>query len=222
MRNSTVPVVILPGPPSKSTTVFIQFTMKKITVLLGLLMTFSTMFAQTFTITGRVVDENQSPLPGVSVFVEGTTNGTITDLDGNFTLSIDRATVKYVTFSFVGYYKVRQPISEGVTDYQIMLTPEITNLDEIVVIGYGTQRKSDVTVSISSVKAKDIASPSVLSLDQSLQGQAAGVVVSQSTGKPGAPVSIRIRGTTSINGLNEPLYVIDGVPIITNASDLSS
>lgn len=200
----------------------IQLNMKKITFLLGLLLTFSTMFAQTVTIKGRVVDENKSPLPGVSVFVEGTTIGTTTDLDGNFTLSIDRATVKYITFSFVGYNKVRQPVSEGITDYQIMLTPEITNLDEIVVIGYGTQRKSDVTVSISSVKAKDVASPSVLSLDQSLQGQAAGVVVSQSTGKPGAPVSIRIRGTTSINGLNEPLYVIDGVPIITNASDLTS
>jgi hypothetical protein len=87
--------------------------MKKITFLLGLLMTFSTMIAQTITVKGKVVDENKSPLPGVSVFVEGTTIGTITDLDGNFTLSIDRNTVKYITYSFVGYNKVKQPVSEA-------------------------------------------------------------------------------------------------------------
>ncbi|NLE35310.1 MAG: TonB-dependent receptor [Bacteroidales bacterium] len=173
-------------------------------------------------IHGKVVDEDKVPMPSVTVVIDGTTTGTVTDAEGKFTLTADKSTARTITCSFVGYSKTSVNLADGVTYYEFTMVPETTELDAIVVIGYGTQRKEDVTVSISSVRAKEIDSPAITSLDQSLQGQASGVVVSQSSGKPGAPVSIRIRGTTSINGTNEPLYVIDGIPIITDPAELTT
>lgn len=196
--------------------------MRKIIALILLVLPLKIILAQEVTISGKVTDENNEPLPGVSVFIEGTTIGTSSNINGDYSLAVNISTAKTVSFSFVGYKKISRDIQYGVTTYNISMIAETIDLDEIVVIGYGTQRKEDVSVSISTVKAKDVASPGVTSIDQSLQGRAAGVVVSQSTGKPGAPVSIRIRGTTSINGTNEPLYVVDGIPIITETSSLSS
>ena len=196
--------------------------MKNTITLALLFLSINTIFAQEISIRGKVVDEKNVPLPGVSVIIEGTIIGTNTNVDGEFSLTVDKKIAKTINFSFVGYSKISKKILEGITYYDIIMMPEITELSSVIVIGYGTQRKEDVTVSISSVKAKELSSPAITSLDQSLQGQASGVVVSQSTGKPGAPVSIRIRGTTSINGTNEPLYVVDGIPIITNAADLTS
>jgi len=182
----------------------------------------NTLFAQEATIRGKVVDEDMLPLPGVAVVVDGTTTGTLTNAAGEFTLTINKSTARTISSSFVGYTRASQSVVEGKTFYEFTMAFETTELDAVVVIGYGTQRKGDVTVSISSVKAKELDSPAITSLDQSLQGQASGVVVSQSSGKPGAPVSIRIRGTTSINGTNEPLYVIDGIPIITDPTELTT
>jgi TonB-linked SusC/RagA family outer membrane protein len=196
--------------------------MKNIISFILLFLSINTVFAQEITIRGKVVDEKQIPLPGVSVIIDGTTTGTNTNIDGEFLLTVEEKSAKTISFSFIGYSRISKKILYGVTYYEIIMTPEITELDAVVVIGYGTQRKEDVTVSMSSIKVKELSSPAITSLDQSLQGQASGVVVSQSTGKPGAPVSIRIRGTTSIYGTNEPLYVIDGIPIITDASDLTS
>jgi len=177
---------------------------------------------QNIILKGTVVDENQTPIPGVSVFIEGiTTIGTITNNNGEFKLEVKKDTTQKLVFSFIGYLTEKIPIGNQTT-VKVMLIPDILNLDEVVVVGYGTQRKGDISVAISTVNLKGIESASVISLDQTLQGQAAGVVVSQSTGKPGAPVSIRIRGTTSINGINEPLYVIDGIPIITNPDDMTT
>jgi len=173
-------------------------------------------------LTGVVKDDNEEALPGVSVTIEGTDQGVITNLDGEFRIEVDPAVAKFISFSFVGFNTDTRELSGGVTFFDISLSPKYTELDDVVVIGYGTQRRGDVTASIASVKAEDVASPVNTSLDQALQGQAAGVVVIQSTGKPGAPVSVRIRGTTSINGTNEPLYVIDGIPIITKAEELTS
>jgi len=178
--------------------------------------------AQTITLTGLVKDEQNVPLPGVSVYIEGTTQGVITNLDGEFSIEVDRSVAKVISFSFVGFNLASRAITGDVTFYEIQLEPKFTQLDDVVVIGYGSQRRGDVTVSISSVNADDVSSPVNTSLDQALQGQAAGVVVVQSTGKPGAPVSVRIRGTTSINGTNEPLYVLDGIPIITKSEELTS
>lgn len=196
--------------------------MKKILISTFFTLLSFALLAQEITIKGRVLDENNVPLPGVTVLVEGTSTGTTTSTDGTFSISINKSATGAILFSFMGYGKQRLELVEGKTYYEIALKPETTEMEEVIVIGYGTQRKKDVSVSISTVKAEAVSSPAILSLDQSLQGQAAGVVVSQSTGKPGAPVSIRIRGTSSINGNNEPLYVIDGLPIITNASDLTS
>jgi TonB-linked SusC/RagA family outer membrane protein len=182
----------------------------------------NTLFAQETAIRGKVVDEDNLPLPGVAVVVDGTTTGTLTNAAGEFTLTINKSTARTISCSFVGYTRTSQSVVEGKTFYEFTMAFETTELDAVVVIGYGTQRKGDVTVSISSVKAKELDSPAITSLDQSLQGQASGVVVSQSSGKPGAPVSIRIRGTTSINGTNEPLYVIDGIPIITDPTELTT
>lgn len=196
--------------------------MKYSILFLAFILFASTAFTQEVTIRGKVVDEDKAPMPSVAVVIEGTTTGTMTDADGMFTLAIDKGTARTITCSFVGFSKNSTRIVEGVTYYEFTMVSETTELDAIVVIGYGTQRKEDVTVSISTVKAREIDSPAITSLDQSLQGQASGVVVSQSSGKPGAPVSIRIRGTTSINGTNEPLYVIDGIPIITDPSELTT
>jgi TonB-linked SusC/RagA family outer membrane protein len=187
-----------------------------------LLLFVNTALARQVTIRGRVVDENKVPMPGVTVVIDGTTIGTITNADGEFSLSTDIGKAASISCSFVGDARNTKAISDAVTYYEFIMVPETTELDQIIVIGYGTQRKGDVTVAISSVKAEELDSPVITSLDQALQGQAAGVVVSQSSGKPGAPVSIRIRGTTSINGTNEPLYVIDGIPIITDPSQLTT
>jgi TonB-linked SusC/RagA family outer membrane protein len=178
--------------------------------------------AQNVVLTGTVRDEGGTPLPGVSVVIVGTMHGVITGPEGEFRIEVDRSEAKTISFSFVGYKPESRELTGGVTTFDIQLTPSYTQLDDVVVIGYGTQKRGDVTVAISSVNAEDVASPANVSLDQALQGQAAGVVVLQSTGKPGAPVSIRIRGTTSINGTNEPLYVVDGIPIITKAEELTS
>ena len=196
--------------------------MKKIFILLVLLLPLTGILAQTLTIRGIVYDDSNIPLPGVAVFIEGTTQGAVTNLEGEFELTVDRGTAKVINFSYVGFNTASREITGDITYYEVHLEPKFTELDDVVVIGYGTQRRGDVTVSISSVDADAIASPVNTSLDQALQGHAAGVVVTQSTGKPGAPVSIRIRGTTSINGTNEPLYVVDGIPIITKAEELTT
>lgn len=196
--------------------------MKKITVIIYLLLSVKILFSQTILLKGIVIDETKTPLPGVSVFIEGTTNGTTTNINGVFELSVKGDITGKLVFSFVGYSTKTFEINGETLYYKVDLILESTELDEVIVVGYGTQKRGDVTASISTVKAKDIASAAVTSLDQSLQGLAAGVVVSQSTGKPGAAVSIRIRGTSSINGVNEPLYVIDGLPIISNSGEMTT
>lgn len=196
--------------------------MKNIISFILLFLSINSVFAQEITLKGKIVDEKKTPMPGVSVIIDGTTRGATTNIDGEFTLTIEEKIAKSINFSFIGYTKISKEITAGIRYFEITMEPEVTALDDVVVIGYGTQRKEDITVSMSSIKVKELSSPAVTSLDQSLQGQASGVVVSQSTGKPGAPVSIRIRGTTSIYGTNEPLYVIDGIPIITDATSLTT
>jgi TonB-linked SusC/RagA family outer membrane protein len=196
--------------------------MKRSIIVFFLMILMHSAFSQALTIKGTVKDDQGVPLPGVSVFIEGTTKGAVTNLEGEFSIDVDPSIDKSIIFSYVGFKSEKRAIGSGITNYDITLVPALTQLDDVVVIGYGTQRRGDVTVSISSVNAEDVASPVNTSLDQALQGQAAGVVVMQSTGKPGAPVSVRIRGTTSINGTNEPLYVVDGIPIITKPEELTT
>lgn len=169
--------------------------------------------AQGTRVIGKILsgDDNQ-PLPGVSVLEKGTTNGTVTDIDGAYSLNVPANAI--LVFSFVGY--VPQEITvggRGIID--LTLSPDMASLGEVVIVGYGTQRKVEVTGSISSVKGKDLQNVSVPSFDAALQGRVAGAQVMQSSGIPGSAVRMRIRGQASISGNSEPLYVVDGVPITT-------
>lgn len=171
-------------------------------------------------IKGVVCDENGEPIIGASVVVKGTSTGTISDLDGNFNLSVPDKSV--IVVSFVGYKTQEIKANSLKNGFKVVMYDDTEVLDDVVVIGYGVQKKSDLTSAVASVKADEIASTSVTSLDQGLQGRAAGVVVLNTSGQPGAGTSIRIRGTSSINGNNEPLYVIDGVPVISDSGTFST
>ena len=170
-------------------------------------------------IKGVIYDDKGEPVIGASVVVQGTSNGTISDLDGNFTLSVPEGSV--IEISFVGFETQKIKVAQK-SDFHIVLHDDTELLDEVVVVGYGVQKKSDLTSAVASVKADEIVGTSVTSLDQGLQGRAAGVVVLNTSGQPGAGTSIRIRGTSSINGNNEPLYVIDGIPVISDAASFST
>lgn len=168
------------------------------------------------TITGTVSD-TEGPLAGASVVVKGTTNGVSTDFDGNFTIQASPDDV--LLFTYIGY--TPQEITVG-NQTQIIVTLEAGNkLDEVVVIGYGTQRKSDLTGSVASVSSEEITQIPTSRVDQVLQGRAAGVQVTQGSGAPGAGTTIRIRGGNSITGSNEPLFVIDGI-VVGNNFDLNN
>ncbi len=158
---------------------------------------------------------DNSTIPGVNITVKGTILGTVTDLHGNYEIDVDENGV--LVFSFVGYKNVTVNVG-GRSIIDIVLEEDIQALDEIVVIGYGVVRKSDLTGSLSSVSGEEISKVPVTSFDQALQGRAAGVQVRQVTGKPGGETSVRIRGTSSITAGNEPLYVIDGMMITSNSS----
>ncbi|QNL52094.1 TonB-dependent receptor [Olivibacter sp. SDN3] len=161
-------------------------------------------------ISGRVTDQSNQPLAGVTVSVQGdTTNGTSTDENGSFRLTVSDEAV--IMFSFTGY----RPHEEGLKGREtinVSLVPQQEALDEVVVVGYGTVRRRDLTGSVAQVKAQEVNAFPAANLLQSLSGRAAGVQVAQSTGAPGPPLNVRIRGGNSIQGSNEPLYVIDGFP----------
>lgn len=167
--------------------------------------------AQYRTISGTVTDaDDGSYLPGVNVTIPGTTKGSVTDSKGHYSIDIPQE-AEMLMYSFVGYETVKLPV-KGLTVIDVKLS-EGVSIDEVVVVGYGTIKKSDLTGSVSSVSLEDIESQPVTSIDQAINGRAAGVQVTQTTGEPGSATIIRIRGGNSILGGNEPLYVIDGFPI---------
>lgn len=165
------------------------------------------------TITGNVTDDQGLPLPGVTVSITGTKLGTVTDTRGNYQLNVpDANTQGTITFSFIGFAK--QVVSIGnKTTINVSLKADNNKLNEVVVIGYGAQKRADVNGAISSVTAKDIENIPQSSVDQMIQGKAAGVTVTNGSGAPGSAASVHIRGITSLSGSNEPLYVVDGVYI---------
>lgn len=161
------------------------------------------------TITGKIIDVQDKPIVGVNIVEKGTSNGTVSDVEGNFSLKASPNAILQITY--IGY--LAQEIStEGKNSFTIVLVEDTKALDEIVVIGYGIVRKSDLTGSVSTVKGTDLNAFPVANITQALAGRATGVQVLQNTGRPGASISLRIRGTNSIMGGNEPLYVIDGFP----------
>jgi TonB-dependent starch-binding outer membrane protein SusC len=169
--------------------------------------------AQDRTVTGKVTSSDDgSPLPGVNVSIKGTTQGTVTGTDGTYKIGVSGNPT--LIFSFVGFK--RESISVGnKTSADVTLTSDASNLDEVVVVGYGTQSTRGLTTSVSKVDAKQIADRPLTGLDQAMQGAAAGVNVTNNSGTPGGGVSVNIRGIGSITGSSQPLYVVDGVPINT-------
>lgn len=177
------------------------------------------------TITGTVLDESGTGLPGVSVVVKGTQKGTSTDTDGKYRLSIPDGNAATIVFSFVGYASQEVAVgNRSVVD--VRLVSDDKSLNEVVVVGYGTVKKSDVTGSVAKVGEAAIKATPIVSLDRAMQGRAAGVQVTQSSARPGGSSTIRIRGTGSVNASNDPLYVIDGFPTTglnsINADDIES
>jgi TonB-linked SusC/RagA family outer membrane protein len=181
------------------------------------------MSAQENSITGKVVDNAGLPLPGVNVHVKGTTKGTQTDFDGNFTLNV--ASKSTLVFSFIGMDEVSVE-TENKRNLKVVLKPASQALDEIVVVGYGTKKKSDVISSVASVKPNDMLKVATSDVGEMLRGKAAGVQVTLADGGPGSSSSIQIRGKKSINGSNEPIVIADGIVIGSindiNANDIAS
>ena len=173
------------------------------------------------TITGTVTDLSTGEgLPGVNILVKGTSIGTITDVDGNYRLTTpDDA--ETLVFSSVGYISEEVAIDNRTT-INLEMAPDIQSLSEVVVVGYGTQDKEDVTGSVSTLDVSDVKGVNITSADQLLQGRLAGVNVKQASAAPGGLTSVRIRGSNSFLGSNEPLYVIDGVPVFNDAQELTT
>lgn len=181
-------------------------------VFLCSLVSFSA-FAQERTITGTVTDKDGMGLIGVNILQKGTANGTVTDIDGNYSVQLKEGN-DILVYSYTGYEATEEKVgSRSQVDVVMNLG---TTLDEIVVVGYGRQKKSDLTGSVATVSAEDITKVPVSRVDQALQGRAAGVQVTQTNGSPGAGTVIRVRGGNSITGSNEPLWVIDGIVVGTN------
>ncbi len=162
------------------------------------------------TVTGTVIDELNEPVIGANIMEKGAVNGTVTDIDGKFSLSVPDNAILQI--SYIGYNSKEVPVA-GTNTLTIRLTEDTKILDEVIVIGYGTRDKRSLTSSLSNIRNKDIKDLKTSSMEQLIKGQAAGVMVTQSTGHPGAGVTIRVRGTGSINAQNDPLYVVDGMPI---------
>lgn len=182
---------------------------KLASVFLLLIITASAAFAQR-TVTGTVNDSQGNPMPGVNILKKGTTEGTSSDADGKF--SIEAAAADVLVFSFIGY--TSQELTVGTqTNFTINLQEDVKALQEVVVVGYGEMRRSDLTTAQTSISSKDIARTVNTTIEQAIQGRAAGVYVTQNTGAPGGALSVNIRGINSISGSNEPLYVVDGVQI---------
>ena len=197
---------------------------KLLSVLFLLSFTLASVYAQDIQVKGTVVSGTDDfPLPGVSVVVKGTTKGVITDIDGNFVISVPSNAV--LSFTYIGFKSQEVPV-EGKTTLNVVLNEDTETLEEVVVVGYGVQKKSVVTASIAKVSADDLENKAPVRMDNALKGLAAGVDVTSSSGQPGASPRVRIRGIGTINN-SDPLYIVDGMPIsggldFVNPNDIES
>ncbi|WP_420149441.1 SusC/RagA family TonB-linked outer membrane protein [Spirosoma sp.] len=171
------------------------------------------------TVSGQVLDEKGNGLPGVSVVVKGSAKGTNTDEQGNYKIAVPNAQ-SVLVFSFVGYQSKEVPVA-GKTTLNVSLTAGDQTLNEVVVVGYGSQLKKEVTGAVQTVSAAEIKDLPVSQIGQKLQGRLAGVQINQTTGKPGQGINIRIRGQVSVSAGSDPLYVVDGFPITGNIAQLN-
>lgn len=182
-----------------------------LTLLLAFMVQFS--FAQQKTVSGTVTDDLGLPLPGVNIVVQGTTSGTQSDFDGNYSISV--AVGQTLVFSYVGFTTRQVPVTAATNTVSIRLEPDADVLEEVVVTAFGrTMTRNELTSSVVTVSSEDIAKAPFSSAENALQGRVSGLQVNTASGTPGAVAQIRIRGIQSITASNEPLYVIDGVPVI--------
>ena len=177
--------------------------------LLTLILTIN-LYAQNTTLKGVIVDETDTPLIGATVQVKGTSTGSITDFDGNYTIKANKGAV--ITFSYIGY-KTQEIKFTGQPTVNIKMVPDNQTLDEVVVVGYGTMKRSDLTGSVASIAAKDVEGFKTSSVAGALGGQIAGVQITSTDGTPGAGFSINIRGVGTLTGDSSPLYIVDGFEV---------
>jgi TonB-linked SusC/RagA family outer membrane protein len=206
---------------------YLNFTIMKMKIylLVGLLLLSNWGLAQSKTVTGKVIDaETNEPLPGVNVSVKSTSRGTITNLDGEYTIEASQNDV--LAFSFIGYKTLEIPVGTQ-SSITASLNIDIETLSEVVVVGYGEQKKKVVTGAISSVSSDQLETLPVNNVGQALQGRASGITIASNSGQPGEGATIRVRGITTLNN-NDPLWVVDGVVVdnggigYLNQSDIAS
>lgn len=193
-------------------------------ILPGVILIFCCVFqamAQERTVSGKVVSsENSTTVPGVAVALKGTTNGTITNEEGGYRINVPAAGGTLV-FTFIGMTTEEVVIGDR-SVINVTMDPDVTQLSEVVVVGYGAQLETELTGSIAQVKAADLSNIPVPTLESAMQGKAAGVFIEQGSGKPGQAMKVRIRGSSSVTASNQPLYVVDGIPIITESVGIST
>ncbi|MBC6999755.1 TonB-dependent receptor [Cytophaga sp. FL35] len=196
-----------------------RFGLKTLYLVLALFLSVNS-YSQSSSVSGNVTSADDGyGLPGVNVIEKGTTNGTVTDFDGNYSLNVEDSNAILV-FSYIGFTTQEIPIN-GASLINATMTEDATALEEVVLVGYGTQIKREVTGSVQTVKVAELADIPVTQVTQKLQGQLAGVQINQTTGKPGEGINVRIRGQLSISGGSDPLYVVDGFPIAGNINTLN-
>lgn len=193
---------------------------ESITRIIGIALAFALLFqftamGQASRVSGVVTDaDTGEPLPGVFVYTTGSANGLSTDLSGRYSINVRPG--ESLVFSLLGYRKETVPVN-GNSTVNVAIHPETSELEDLVVIGYGAVRKSDLTGSVSSVKSEELTSYAVSNPIQALQGRVAGVAITTNSGSPDGRLNVRVRGTNSIKGSNDPLYIIDGIPQSTNS-----
>ncbi|WP_192346113.1 TonB-dependent receptor [Algoriphagus sp. Y33] len=188
--------------------------------LLAFIVSVSSAFSQSITVKGTVVSEGDNePIPGALVSIKGTQNGTVTDIDGGFT--IQAAVGQTLVVSFIGFTTSEVAVTAASTPIQVTLGYSTSDLSEVVVVGYGSQVKREVTGAVQSVSQEELKDLPVSSVAQKLQGRLAGVQINQTTGKPGQGMNVRIRGQLSVSGGSSPLYVVDGFPITGDINSIN-
>lgn len=188
-----------------------NYHLKTLWLIITILGSANFVFAQSRTVSGTIISQDDNtPIPGVNIIVKGTTNGTVTDVNGSYTISTDEGAT--LVFSSIGYTS-QEVVVSGQSEVNISLAADTKYLSEVVVIGYGSQRKRDITSAVSNVNMEDIGNVPATNVTRLIQGQAPGVVVRQRDGTPGGQFEVRVRGIGSIGAGSDPLYVIDGFPV---------